>query len=508
MRGSRWGNRLAAVGFGIVVCVSGAVLFAQDPAPDVTKSAKTKIPANPKTSDDMPKPRGKKSAGKGTSKKAQPEVKKAEPPIDDGSLKFSRDIAPIFVGNCIGCHNPRTKARNGQFDLSTFNALMAGGKSGKVIVGGKPEESHLVELVATEDMPRGNRGKLSAEAVGRIEKWVKAGAILDANVDPAAPLEKIAATPEQIRQRELAKLSPEERDKKIEEAGLERWKKASAKTTPVVTTSKNANFILISNLPKPRVDRLMKTMESQRTLLINILGKEGGKGIASPEKISLYVFNDLTSYVEFVRSNENREIESGVECHGRLDVEHPYIAAADPLLGADEAAPSGKKASSKSKKAADSDDSSAGNIRSLAGLISESLGSSATVAAGKPPKWLSSGLGAFLSSKAEPSGNPYYDKLRRTAAQQAALGWAAKASEALSPEADLETARAVGFSLCEWMSSSARAQFPYFVQNMLLGGEKLDDAIRACFGDDITRQQFLDQWESFIISKYGTGRRR
>jgi len=44
--------------------------------------------------------------------------------------------------------------------------------------------------------------------------------------------------------------------------------------------------------------------------------------LTGPEKISLYVFNDLASYVEFVRSVENRELEQGIEAHGKLDVEH------------------------------------------------------------------------------------------------------------------------------------------------------------------------------------------
>ena len=65
--------------------------------------------------------------------------------------------------------------------------------------------------------------------------------------------------------------------------------------------------------------------------------RRAGAGARSgPEKISLYVFPDTVCYVEFVRSVENREVETGIEGHGRLDVEQPYVAAIDPLNGREE----------------------------------------------------------------------------------------------------------------------------------------------------------------------------
>ena len=43
---------------------------------------------------------------------------------------------------------------------------------------------------------------------------------------------------------------------------------------------------------------------------------------------------------------------------------------------------------------------------------------------------------------------------------------------------------------------------------MLQGGEKLDDVIRKCFGEDVSREQFLNQWGGFVATRYGAGRRR
>jgi hypothetical protein len=452
--------------------------------------------------DAMPsKVKAKKSA-KGSAKKADT-AKKAEVADagDDKALKFSKDIAPILAGNCTNCHNPTQK--RGKFDMTSFQKLMGGSAAQKVIEPGKPDLSLLIlkvrgEQTAGGKMPPGQRN-LAPETIAKLEEWIKAGAMLDKGIDPTATLDSIAPSPEARRRAELAKLSVEERDKKVTEVGMERWKKASAKTTPTVTTGKN--FLIFSNLPGPRAERLAKAMEGQRTILGGWLGQSAG-ALAGLEKISLYVFNDSSSYVEFVRSLENREVEPGTEGHGRLDVEQPYIAAIDPLNGGEESLPaaSGRK-TSKSKKA-QAEEANDGPDRTLVGIVSENLAASALNAGGKPPRWLSYGLGAFLASRVDPKGSNYYRKLREEAVGQYALGWGTKANEVLGDEGAPETIRGVGFSLCECLSSSAPAIFPEFVQGMLQGKEKLDEVIRGCFGDETTREQFLEQWGGFVASRY------
>jgi hypothetical protein len=378
-------------------------------------------------------------------------------------------------------------------------------------VPGKPEESELVLRIKGEsDGPKMPPGQvnLAPETIAKIEEWIKAGAILNAGVEATANLDAIAPSPEARRRKELAKLSPEERDKKLEEVGIDRWKKASAKTTPVITAGKN--FQLFSNLPKDRAERLMKAMETQRLTLGGILGPQAAASIGGTEKISLYVFKDLTSYVEFARSVENREVEAGIDAHGKLDVEQPYLAAVDPLNGAEEsfaAANTGTtKKAGKPKKAAAADEPNDGPDRSLVGLLSEQLGSSAATVGGKPPRWLSYGLGAYLASRVDPPSSNYYRKMRDTAADKFRQGWVPKASEALGGEGDPETIRAIGFSLCEWQATTLRAQFPTFVRGMLLGGEKLDDVIHTCFGEETTREEFLGQWGEFVATRYGRRR--
>ena len=475
--------------------------------PSAKKGEMTDVEGEMPSDGGMPanlKVKGKKgSAAKGSTKKADA----TEVAADDKALKFSRDIAPILAGNCAGCHNNQQK--RGGFDITSFQKLMNGSAKNKVIAPGNPDESLLILKVRGEQtsggkMPPGQRN-LAPETITKLEEWIKAGAILDKGIDPTATLDSIAPSPEARRRAELAKLTPEERDKKVIEAGVDRWKKASSKVTPKTTTGKN--FVVFSDLPPARADRLLKTMDVQRKALGDLLGQSAG-ALSGLEKISLYVFPDTVSYVEFVRSVENREVESGIDGHGRLDVEQPYVAAIDPLNGRDESPaqiaaasnPSSKKGGKTSKKTS-SDEAADGPDRTLPGLLSEHMAASALNAAGKPPRWLSAGLGAWFASRVEPKGGPYFRKLREEAVQQQ-QNWSTRSNEVLGDEGSPDLIRGMGFSLCEWLSSSAAASYPGFIQGMTQGKEKLDEVVRSCFGDETTREQFLEQWGGFVAMNY------
>lgn len=432
-----------------------------------------------------------------TKRKSEPAEAKASPApaADDGTLKFSRDIAPILVGNCIECHNP--ERRRGKFDLTTFEKLMTGSAAHKVIVPGKPEESHLVlHLKGEEDpkMPPGNR-ELAMEAVAKVEAWVKAGAVLDAGVDPKALLKVIAPSAEDRRRMALAKLTPQERDQKLEAAAKERWKKSGAKSEPEMTSS--ANFVLFSTLPKDRASQVLKVLEAESVQINRIMARPSGRPTLDlAEKVSVYVFNEPGHFVEFARAVENRETDQGTPALANLAVEAPYIAAADPLGGREDESLK-RRGPGRSKKGEDP----SGPERSLVGLLAEQFGSAAVAQAGKPPRWLSLGMGAYLASQVEPR-SPYYRHLRELVAQEHTLGWATKAQEALGDATDTDKVRAIGFSLVEWLAGTDRRRLALFATGMLDGPEKLDDGIKALWG--ASREQFLDTWGQWVAARYGT----
>src|SRR5881275_2658613 len=63
----------------------------------------------------------------------------ADPPEAKPADDFDGSIARLFARRCLDCHNAST--RKGGLDLTQAKTALAGGKSGKVIVPGKSDES-------------------------------------------------------------------------------------------------------------------------------------------------------------------------------------------------------------------------------------------------------------------------------------------------------------------------------------------------------------------------------
>ncbi len=109
-------------------------------------------------------------------------------------------IAPIFESRCAKCHNPTKK--KGKLVLIEQAGILAGGKSGPVIVPGKPEQSELVRrlrLGMTEEdhMPPEGKAQPTDDEIRALEQWIAAGAPFEGMVagltasaaaPPAAPL--------------------------------------------------------------------------------------------------------------------------------------------------------------------------------------------------------------------------------------------------------------------------------------------------------------------------------
>ena len=63
-------------------------------------------------------------------------------------LSYSEDIAPIFRGWCVSCHQPGGEGYNASgFDLTTYEGLMKGTNYGPMVIAGKPDDSNLFRLV-------------------------------------------------------------------------------------------------------------------------------------------------------------------------------------------------------------------------------------------------------------------------------------------------------------------------------------------------------------------------
>jgi WD40 repeat protein len=96
-------------------------------------------------------------------------------------VSFVKEVAPILKEHCFACHN--SKKKNGKYDMSTFEKLLAGGSNGDAVVAHKPEESDLYTLIVTNEerrMPPADQGTtVPKEKAMLIKKWIQQGAKVD-----------------------------------------------------------------------------------------------------------------------------------------------------------------------------------------------------------------------------------------------------------------------------------------------------------------------------------------
>lgn len=133
-----------------------------------------------------PSPAGTPAAGAPAAGATQ--IAAATPAATTTTVSFTKDIAPIFVQNCKGCHVQSGQPKGG-LDMNTFASIMRGGRAGAMIKPGDPSNSLLMQRLKQQGRgqmpPMGAR--VSDEAIGKIETWIREGATFD-GADQAAKL--------------------------------------------------------------------------------------------------------------------------------------------------------------------------------------------------------------------------------------------------------------------------------------------------------------------------------
>jgi hypothetical protein len=92
---------------------------------------------------------------------------------------FEKQVRPLLVEHCHGCHSAKANKLRGGLALDSRAAILAGGDSGPAVVPGKPEQSRLVAAVrgTQPDLQMPPKSKLRPEQIAALERWVKDGAV-------------------------------------------------------------------------------------------------------------------------------------------------------------------------------------------------------------------------------------------------------------------------------------------------------------------------------------------
>ncbi|MFN7828274.1 MAG: PSD1 and planctomycete cytochrome C domain-containing protein [Acidobacteriota bacterium] len=108
-------------------------------------------------------------------------------PVRPASVDFERDIRPLFLARCAGCHG--AERQKGGLRLDQRESALRGGASGPVIRPGDGAGSELIRRVtsreAAEQMPPTGE-RLTAREVALVRVWIDAGAAWPAEAAASA----------------------------------------------------------------------------------------------------------------------------------------------------------------------------------------------------------------------------------------------------------------------------------------------------------------------------------
>ena len=94
---------------------------------------------------------------------------------DPSSIEFfEKEIRPVLLKNCVSCHGPTQQFSSLRVD--SREALLKGGNRGPAVVPGDANLSLLAKAVRHDGLKMPVGGKLAAEEIAAIEKWIQLGA--------------------------------------------------------------------------------------------------------------------------------------------------------------------------------------------------------------------------------------------------------------------------------------------------------------------------------------------
>ncbi|MSQ97150.1 MAG: DUF1549 domain-containing protein [Gemmataceae bacterium] len=124
----------------------------------------------------------------------------AQMPVAEQFNFFENKVRPVLSARCYTCHSQSAKKLKGGLKLDGRESILKGGDSGPALVPGKPAVSLLVKAIKYDGLEMPPSGKLPADEIAILVKWVEMGAPWpEQTVKPAVSREVGVLTPERLR---------------------------------------------------------------------------------------------------------------------------------------------------------------------------------------------------------------------------------------------------------------------------------------------------------------------
>ena len=369
----------------------------------------------------------------------------------DETVRFSRDIAPIFVENCVGCHGAGQRP-SGRLDINRFSAMLRGGESGPSVLPGKAEESLLIKkLLGTgggQRMPL-RKDPLSDEQMKLITTWISEGATFDAR-DGNQPLTEVVA----IAKAEDATHEELSADRSI--LSEKNWKLAMSGLTHQQAESKS--FLVVGSLSESQLSKIADAGEVVASKISVALKADKSTPLIKG-RMTLFVFNKRYDYGEFGTMVEKRSLPRDWKGHWKYSIVDAYGTILNP----------------------------SSEEYTIDGLIAEQLAGVYISTLGDLPGWFSEGVGRAIAQrivKDDARIEKWDDQVG------AAIRGMAKSTDFMNGKLSPEDSALVAYSYVKSMMSN-KQKFDQLL-GQLRKGSNLEDACVTVFGG--TPEQLSDNW--------------
>ncbi len=298
-------------------------------------------------------------------------------PPEKLTVSFARDIAPVLVESCKGCHLEAQQIR-GNFNMNTFAQLINRAAEDAVFVRGKPDASLLIQKLrgtSGNRMPM-NRPPLDEATIVKFETWIKEGASFDGS-SPDSPLARVA------EQAWVANATPEELKKKRLEAAQANWKRVYAGREAF--SASGDHIVVLSDSSEASAQKILTAAVKVTETLQGTLGSKGKP--LFPSGATIFVFEKRYDYSEFGKMAEQRSLPQNWTAHWRREGVNAYVAM---TTGS-----SDDVAIERDLK------------MNLASLWSSSFDGM--------PRWFADGIGAYAYAARAPKNDPLVSRLEQAA---------------------------------------------------------------------------------------------
>lgn len=245
-------------------------------------------------------------------------------PAGPTTVSFARQIAPLLVDNCSGCHINAQQLRGG-LNMNTLAQMMRGGDSGAIVEPGNGDGSLLVRKLRGQEgqrMPAGGRPPLSDENIQLISTWINEGAKLDSGSDDQ-PL------PRMVIEVWAKNATAEELSQRREELARSNWQLGAPQESrgSAVEQSTDQVFVM-GNLRDDEIARVANAAKIALDKAAAALpgAKKDGASTPFKGKITIFAFMRRYDYAEFSKMVERREIPPSWTAHWQTDGVDAYIA--------------------------------------------------------------------------------------------------------------------------------------------------------------------------------------